>query len=72
MGYYTQSRSALPVTLELYELEAIIEWHRDVEFRAADGRDYSTAESSKSRREGLEELLRSRREQMKADTARAK
>lgn len=67
MGYYTQSRSAFPVTLELYEVEALIDWHRAEEFNAADDGDYSAAGCSKTRREALEEMLKSRREAMKTE-----
>lgn len=67
MGHYTQSRTAFPVTLELYEVEALIDYHRGSEYTAADDRDYSTAESSKSRREDLEGQLLARRKQIQAE-----
>lgn len=65
---YTQSRSAFPVTLELYEVELLIDCHRASEISAADDYDYPAAERNKSRREMLEALLFARREDLTAET----
>lgn len=65
----SQSRSAFPITLELYEVEALIDWHRDAEYKAADDYDYPTAENSKRRREDLEAQLLARRQALTAEAA---
>jgi len=65
----SQSRSAFPVTLELYEVEALIDWHEGNEHRAADDYDYPAAENSKCRGEDLKEQLLARRQALTAENA---
>jgi hypothetical protein len=69
---FTQSRSAFPVTLELYEVELLIDSHRASEYSAADEEDYQAAANNKQRREELERLLLERRKWLQAEALEAK
>lgn len=64
---WTTSRSAFPVTLEISEIEALIEWHRNEEYRFADRSEYSDAASCKQRREFLEQAIKERREVLRTE-----
>lgn len=63
------SRSAVEVTLELYELEALIGWHTDQKWRHADREEYSEAESCKRRLDELYGILNQRKHDMEVETA---
>ena len=63
------SRSAIEVTLELYELEALIGWHTDQKWRHADREEYSEAEICKRRMDELYAILTQRKHDMKVESA---
>ena len=62
------SRSAIDVTLELYELEALIGWHTDQKWKHADWEEYSEAESCKRRIDELYGVLNQRKHDMEVET----
>jgi len=64
---FTQSRSALPVTLEQYEVQALIDWHMDQEFRAADDSRYTEADGHRRRREAMKGALEAKGAEMRAE-----
>ena len=63
------SRSAVDVTLELYELEALIGWHTDQKWRHADREAYFEAESCKRRIDELYGILNQRKHDMEVESA---
>ncbi len=63
------SRSAVEVTLELYELEALIGWHTDQKWKHADREEYSEAESTKRRLDELYGILNRRKHDLEVETA---
>lgn len=46
---HTQSRSAVSVMLERYEMEALIAWHRDEQYRLCDDEKYQEAANHQDR-----------------------
>lgn len=58
---FTQSRSAMDLKLEIYEVEALIEWHHDNQYRFADKQEYREAADSQQRRSNLIEDLNQHR-----------
>ena len=58
---FTHSRSAIDIKLEIYELEALIDWHRDNQYREADDQKYQEAANSQQRASELIERLNEHR-----------
>lgn len=58
---FTHSRSAMNVKLEIFEVEALIEWHHDNQYRFADDHKYRDAADSQQRRSDLTEELNQHR-----------
>lgn len=58
MSNVCHSRTALPVTLERYEIEALIEWHMEQRFRAADREEYADAQNHLNHEKELREILK--------------
>lgn len=50
---FTHSRTALDLKLEIYEVEMLIELHRENQWRQADKEEYEDADRSKQRAEQL-------------------
>jgi len=63
------SRSAIEVTLELYELEALISWHTDEKWNHANREEYAEAESCKRRIDELYAILNQRKHDMEVESA---
>lgn len=63
------SRSAIEVTLELYELEELIGWHTDQKWKHADREEYQEAESAKRRLDELYDILNRRKRDMEVEDA---
>jgi hypothetical protein len=51
------SLTAKPVILERYEIEALIDWHRDQQYRCAEKEEYAEANDHKHRTEQLRDQL---------------
>lgn len=64
------SRSARDYKLEMSEVEVLIAWHRDEQFRLADREEYSDARDHKDRAETLRQQLDELRAELKAETVR--
>ena len=54
----SRSLTAKPVVLERYEIEALIEWHCDQQFKCAHEEDYTSAGDHKHRVDDLKEELK--------------
>ena len=63
----SRSRSAMSITLEIYEVEALIEWHRDNQWRYADKQEYQEAADSQSRASEIIEELTQHRARLAAE-----
>ena len=63
---FTHSRSAADLKLEIYEIEALIQFHRDNQWEAANKEDYQLAANSKQRADQIEELLKEHRTRLSA------
>lgn len=68
---FTHSRSAMDVKLEIYEVEAMIEWHHDNQYRFADSQQYREAADSQQRRSELIDQLNQHRAKLAAEHPRS-
>jgi len=59
---FTHSRSAIDIKLEIYEVEALIDWHHENQYRSADRAEYQEAANSKQRSDELEGQLKAHRD----------
>jgi protein associated with RNAse G/E len=55
---FTHSRSAMDIKLEIYEIEALVQFHRDSQWEAANKEEYQQAANDKQRADELEEMLK--------------
>lgn len=46
---HTQSRTAVSIMLERYEMDALIQWHRDEQYRLGDDEKYQEAANHQDR-----------------------
>lgn len=65
----SMSRSAVDVKLELYEIEALFEWHREKQWLLADKEEYREAADHQERAADLMQQLTERKAALAAEHA---